>query len=128
LNASARAAPVTAATLLLALSLPAFPPASAQEGVAVRLCELYWGVPEVRSKLRADCACVGRYLASIKADPIDIEVHLRIFASVYTGNVQAEADALRAKFGAERYQAALERSREFLSGMITRGGCKLEPA
>ena len=82
----------------------------------------------MRSKLRVDCACVGSYLASIKADPIDIEVHLRVFASVYTGKVQAEADALRAKFGAERYQAALERSREFLSGMITRGGCKLEPA
>jgi hypothetical protein len=100
----------------------------AQEDVATRLCVQYWDAPEVRTKLRADCACVGRYFASINADPVDVEVHLRTFASVYTGKVQEEADALRAKLGAEKYQGALERSRNFLSGMLTRGGCKLGPA
>jgi hypothetical protein len=92
---------------------------------ATSLCERYWGVPEVRAKLRVDCSCVGRYLTQIKADPVDIEVHLRLFASVYTGKAQEEANALRAKFGAERYQSALERSRNFLSGMMKDGGCRL---
>jgi hypothetical protein len=117
-----------AAASTLVFTLYASPFMSAQEAVGLQLCEQYWGAPEVRTKLRADCGCVGRYFASIKADPIDIEVHLRVFASVYAGKVQPEADALRTKFGAERYQAALERSRDFLSGMITRGGCKLGPA
>lgn len=99
-------------------------PAIAQEATATSLCERYWGVPEVRAKLRIDCGCVGRYFAQIKADPAAIEVHLRLFASVYTGKVQEEADDLRAKFGAERYQAALERSRNFLSGMMKDGACR----
>ena len=99
--------------------------AVAQE--ATSLCERYWGVPEVRTKLRIDCGCVGRYFTQIKADPVDIEVHLRLFASVYTGKIQEEADDLRTKFGAERYQSALERSRNFLSGMMKDGGCRLGP-
>ncbi len=78
----------------------------------------------MRTKLRIDCDCVGRYFARIRADPFDVEVHLRLFASVYTGKVQEEADDLRAKFGPERYQSALERSRNFLSGMMKDGGCR----
>ena len=89
------------------------------------LCERYWAVPEVRAKLRVDCSCVGRYFTQIKADPVDIEVHLRLFASVYTNKIQEEADALRTKFGADRYLSALERSRNFLSGMMKDGGCRL---
>ncbi len=79
----------------------------------------------MRGRLRVDCGCVGRYFTQIKADPVDVEVHFRLFASVYTGKVQEEADALRVKFGPDRYQSALERSRNFLSGMMKDGGCRL---
>jgi hypothetical protein len=112
---------LAAAPLLAAAAL-------AQEDHATRLCRQYWGAPEVRAKLRVDCACVGRYLGQIGADPVDVEVHFRLIASVYTGKIREEADALRNKFGAQRYQSALARSRGFLSGMMTKGGCRLEPA
>lgn len=98
--------------------------AVAQDVTPTQLCERYWGTPEVHGKLRFDCACVGRYLESIKADIVDVEVHLRTFASVYTGKVHEDAEALRSKYGTERYQAALERSRGFLSGMMKDGGCR----
>jgi len=112
----------------LAAALAPAGPARAQDRYATLLCHQFWGTPEVRAKLRLDCDCVGRYLEKIKADPIDIEVHFRLFASVYTGKVTEEADALRSKFGAERYQAALDQSRGFLSGIMARGGCRLEPS
>jgi len=113
---------------VLAVGLTVVWPALAQERYATRLCEKFWGAQEVRAKLRIDCDCVGRYLEQIKADPIDVEVQFRMFASVYAGKVQEEAEALRSELGPKRYQEAVERSPGFLSGIMIRGGCRLEPS